>query len=100
MCAPAQDQLDVSLGSHGLRRVVHQEPFFSDPADAPKRPIHLAGLEFRIPTSAVAELLAFGDKGRPPWQKRIAAGALHLAACAQVSKFQGICAAQGLQLLA
>ncbi len=70
----AQDQLEATLGQHGLRRVVHREPFFGDPADAPKRPVHLAGLEFRIPTSAVSELLAFGDRGRPPWRERVAAG--------------------------
>ena len=71
----AQGELEASLGTHGLQRVVHREPFYSDPADAPKRPIHLAGLEFRIPTSAVSELPAFGDRARTPWRERVAAGA-------------------------
>ena len=66
-----QAHLQGSLAKHNLPHTVHIEPFFSNPADAPRRPTRSAGLDFRIPTSAVSELPPFGDRLGQSWQQRV-----------------------------
>lgn len=69
--ARAQARLDASLAGLGVPRIVHTQPFFGDPSDAPRRPTRSAGLEFRIPTAAASELPPFGGRGHQSWQQRL-----------------------------
>ena len=70
-----QAHLKETLVDHGLQQVVHVEPFFSEPGDAPRRLTRMAGLEFRIPTAAVSELAPFGGRGASDWKQRLAVAA-------------------------
>lgn len=58
-----------------MPRIVHQQPFFGNPSDAPRRPAHSAGLEFRIPTAAASELPPFGGRVQQSWKQRLIAAA-------------------------
>ena len=70
-----QAELEASLVLLGLPRISHTQPYFGDPSHAPRRPTRSAGLEFRIPTAAVAELPPFSGRGAQSWQQRLEAAA-------------------------
>ena len=70
-----QAELEASLAELGVPRIAHTQPFFGNPSDAPRRPTRSAGLEFHIPTAAVAELPPFRGRGAQSWQQRLDARA-------------------------
>ena len=39
--------------------IIHPEAFYGNPADVPDRPVVFAGLEFKVPSSAVGNLPLF-----------------------------------------
>lgn len=63
-----QAELEESLEATGTAPVVHQAPFYGNPADVPERPPVWAGLEFRVPSVDAACLPPFrpGQHPRPP----------------------------------
>ena len=56
----SQADLMASAAAHGVHPIVHLEPFYGNPADAPARPPVFAGLEFRVPVDSIATLPPFG----------------------------------------
>ncbi len=60
---PTPTRLTAGCWEAGVPPVVHQVPFYSDPADAPRRPPVFGGREARVPTSAAAELPLFSAGG-------------------------------------
>ncbi len=60
---PTPARLEAGCWEAGVPLVVHQVPFYSDPADAPRRPPVFGGREARVPTSAAAELPPFSAGG-------------------------------------
>ena len=54
-----QRELDVSMEEQAILPIIHPEPFYGNPADVPDRPVVFAGLEFKVPSSAVGNLPLF-----------------------------------------
>lgn len=54
-----QKELDVSMDEQSILPIIHPEPFYGNPADVPDRPVVFAGLEFKVPSSAVGNLPLF-----------------------------------------
>ena len=54
-----QAQLDASMAEQGILPIIHPDAFYSNPADVPDRPVVFAGLQFRVPSSAVGNLPLF-----------------------------------------
>ena len=57
---PPQEELAATASEHGILPIVHLEPFYGNPGDAPARPPVFAGLEFRVPVDSIASLPAIG----------------------------------------
>ena len=62
-----QRELDVSMDEQSILPIIHPDPFYGNPADVPERPVVFAGLEFKVPSSAVGNL--------PLFTRNIASGA-------------------------
>ena len=54
-----QRELDVSMDEQSILPIIHPDPFYGNPADVPDRPVVFAGLEFKVPSSAVGNLPLF-----------------------------------------
>lgn len=54
-----QRELDVSMEEQSILPIIHPEPFYGNPSDVPDRPVVFAGLEFKVPSSAVGNLPLF-----------------------------------------
>ena len=67
-----QRELDVSMDEQSILPIIHPDPFYGNPADVPDRPVVFAGLEFKVPSSAVGNL--------PLFSRNNAAGAYALIA--------------------
>ena len=47
------------MSDYGMLPVMHPQPFYGDPADVPERPPIIAGVQFRVPSSALGDLRPF-----------------------------------------
>ena len=47
------------MDEQSILPVLHPDPFYGNPADVPERPVVFAGLEFKVPSSAVSNLPLF-----------------------------------------
>ena len=54
-----QAEVDATLAEQGVPPVVHPPPFYGDPADVPERPPIIAGVQFRVPSTALGDLKPF-----------------------------------------
>ena len=54
-----QDEVEATMTEHGVLPVVHPPPFYGDPADVPERPPIIAGVQFRVPSTALGDLKPF-----------------------------------------
>ena len=57
------------MDKQSILPIIHPEPFYGNPADVPDRPVVFAGLEFKVPSSAVGNLPLFtraDASGRAP----------------------------------
>ncbi|KAK9818869.1 hypothetical protein WJX74_003598 [Apatococcus lobatus] len=57
---PSQAEVEATLAEHGVPHVLHPPPFYGNPADVPERPPIIAGIQFRVPSSALGDLKPFG----------------------------------------
>jgi len=55
----AQNELDKSMAEQSILPIIHPEAFYGNPGDVPDRPVVFAGLEFKVPSSAVGNLPLF-----------------------------------------
>ena len=53
------------MAEHGMPPVVAAKPHFGRPEDAPARPPIFSGIQYRLPTAAVAELQPFQSLAAP-----------------------------------
>lgn len=74
-----QRELDVSMEKQSILPIIHPEPFYGNPSDVPDRPVVFAGLEFKVPSSAVGNLPLFT-------RSRATGGKSRQAAAVAVSK--------------
>lgn len=47
------------MDEQSILPIIHPDPFYGNPADVPDRPVIFAGLEFKVPSSAVGNLPLF-----------------------------------------
>ncbi|DBA81937.1 hypothetical protein WJX77_000726 [Trebouxia sp. C0004] len=57
--APTQSELDKSMAEQSILPIIHPEAFYGNPEDVSDRPVVFAGLEFKVPSSAVGNLPLF-----------------------------------------
>ena len=47
------------MAEQSILPIIHPEAFYGNPGDVPDRPVVFAGLEFKVPSSAVGNLPLF-----------------------------------------
>lgn len=47
------------MAEQGILPIIHPEAFYSNAADVPDRPVVFAGLQFKVPSSAIGNLPLF-----------------------------------------
>jgi hypothetical protein len=47
------------MAEQSILPIIHPEAFYGNPEDVPDRPVVFAGLEFKVPSSAVGNLPFF-----------------------------------------
>ena len=55
-----QAEVEATMAEQGVPPVIHPQPFYGNPADVPERPTVIAGVQFRVPSSALGDLRPFG----------------------------------------
>lgn len=53
------------MSAHGLAPIVAARPHYSNPDDAPARPPIFSGVQYKLPTAAVSELVPFRSDAAP-----------------------------------
>ena len=54
-----QEEVAATMAEQGVPPVVHPPPFYGNPADVPERPPVIAGVQFRVPSTALGDLRPF-----------------------------------------
>ncbi len=54
-----QEEVTATMAEQGVPPVVHPPPFYGNPADVPERPPIIAGVQFRVPSTALGDLRPF-----------------------------------------